>query len=44
MWFAYDLFTSERFGPYETETEALAANLGKAVTVRYLTRKRKIRR
>lgn len=41
MWFAYDLFTNERYGPYDTEAEALVNTNGKAVTVRYLTRKRK---
>lgn len=41
MWFAYDLFTDQRYGPYNTEVEALYAHLDKAVTVRYLGGRRK---
>lgn len=41
MWFAYDLFTNDRYGPYDTELEGLLANDGKAVTMRYLSRKKK---
>jgi hypothetical protein len=41
MWFAYDLFTDERYGPYDTEVEALLNNKDRAVTIRFLRRKRK---
>ena len=41
MWFAYDLFTDERYGPYDTDIEAYTANKDKAVTVRWLRRARK---
>ena len=41
MWFAYDLFTNERYGPYDTETEAILDNEGRITTVRYLTRRKK---
>jgi hypothetical protein len=42
MWYAYDLFTDERFGPFATDVEAAFATEGKAVTIRYVgSRKRK---
>jgi len=41
MWFAYDLFTDERYGPYDSDLDAYLANKDKAVTVRYLRRKGK---
>ena len=44
MWFAYDLFTNERFGPYDSEFQAWNENRDKAVTVRYVTRKRKAKK
>lgn len=43
MWFAYDLFTDERFGPYDSEIDALLDpnTQGRSVTTRYLRRKKK---
>lgn len=40
MWFAYDLFTNERYGPYDTEITAAFACKDKAVTIRYFRAKR----
>lgn len=44
MWFAYDLFTDERFGPFDSDIEAAFATEGKAVTIRYLGRKKKVKK
>lgn len=41
MWFAYDLFTDERFGPYENDIEAAFANKDRAVTIRYIGGRKK---
>lgn len=43
MWFAYDLFTDEKFGPYNSEIEALCDPEldGRSITTRFLRRKGK---
>lgn len=42
MWYAIDLFTNETTGPYNTEVEAYQKNKGKAISVEWSRRKKRV--
>jgi hypothetical protein len=42
MWYAIDLFTNAVYGPYDSSTEAWMNNKGKAVSVEWSRRKKRV--